>query len=177
MCGLIRLNCPCLVCTVFFGLFCGIIMGLKWRWGATARQMAGLVSTVYSLLERSGGICQLRFRRSLRTENSSRRLRPACQVAGCGCGKGVAQAWSKLWSRMRECMTGVFTKSHWWIWVTPQGRMYLWLIYLYSGCSGQYQSCLGCSHSWNNFVTPAKSNIAALKLTAARSVGRKSNWT
>ena len=26
-------------------LFGGIIIGLRWRWGATARQMAGLVTT------------------------------------------------------------------------------------------------------------------------------------
>ena len=71
-------------------------------------------------------------------------------------------------------------KSHCWIWVTSQGRMYLWLIYLYSGCNGQYRSCpvyLGCSRSWNNCVTPAKSGIAALKQTAVCSVGRRSNWT
>ena len=53
-------------------------------------------------------------------------------------------------------------------------------ISLYSGCSGQYQSCpvcLGCSRSWNNCVMDAKSDIAALKPTAARTVDRELNWT
>ena len=87
---------------------------------------------------------------------------------------------SKLWSRTRKCGTGVFTKSHCWIWVRSQGRTYLWLIYLYSVCSGQYMPCPvcpGCSRSWNNCVMSAKSGITALRPMGARSVGRRLSWT
>ena len=59
-------------------------------------------------------------------------------------------------------------------------QTYLWLIYLYSICSGQYMLCPvcpGCSRSWNKCVTSAKSGIAAVRPTGARSVGRRLSWT
>ena len=45
MCRVILLSCSCLVCGECVGLFFGIIIRLRWRWGATAWQTAGPVST------------------------------------------------------------------------------------------------------------------------------------
>ena len=73
----------CLVCAECLGLFFGIIIRLRWRWGATARQPAGPVVDFNVQLQMSWN--------ALEAYANLDCSRPACPAAGGGCDKSVAR--------------------------------------------------------------------------------------